>query len=57
MSRTEYGSGELFPALRASGMLGHMGRVGVRCMDVHTLEDNLQARLADPVFLGGCTPS
>ncbi len=47
-------AGDLFVALRRSGALRHMRRAGLRCLDVHTVEDNLVARVADPVFIGGC---
>ncbi len=47
-------AGEVFAALRASGALHHILRSGVRCLDVHTVEDNLLAKVADPVYLGYC---
>ena len=45
-------SGEVFRGLRESGMLAHMRRAGVRCLDVHAVEDNIMAKIADPTFLG-----
>lgn len=44
--------GEVFRGLRESGMLAHMRRNGVRCLDVHAVEDNIMAKIADPIFLG-----
>lgn len=45
-------SGEIFRGLRESGMLAHMRRAGVRCLDVHAVEDNIMAKIADPTFMG-----
>ena len=42
----------MFRGLRESGMLAHMRRNGVRCLDVHAVEDNIMAKIADPIFLG-----
>ncbi len=47
-------AGDVFAALRASGALREMRARGVRLLEVHSLEDNLLARPADPVFLGAC---
>ncbi|GBF93053.1 hypothetical protein Rsub_05664 [Raphidocelis subcapitata] len=46
------GSGELFPALRASGALSHLLRGGARHVEVNAVDDNLLWRPADPVFVG-----
>jgi UDP-N-acetylglucosamine/UDP-N-acetylgalactosamine diphosphorylase len=46
------GSGELLPELRRSGILAHMGRAGVRHVEINTVDDNLLWRPADPVFIG-----
>jgi hypothetical protein len=45
-------AGDVFAALRLSGALRDITRRGARCIEVHSLEDNLLARPADPVFLG-----
>ena len=52
MARSPACSGDLFTSLRASGALALLGRRGVKAVEVHSLEDNLAARPADPVFLG-----
>jgi UDP-N-acetylglucosamine pyrophosphorylase len=29
-----------------------MQRVGVKCVDVHAVDDNIMAKIADPTFIG-----
>lgn len=55
VARSQPGSGEVFLALRRSGALAHMRKVGVRCIEVETVEDNTIARPLDPAFLGACS--
>ncbi|GAX80288.1 hypothetical protein CEUSTIGMA_g7726.t1 [Chlamydomonas eustigma] len=54
VARGPGGSGEVFRGLRESGMLSHMQRVGVKCVDVHAVDDNIMAKIADPTFIGYC---
>ncbi|EFJ40387.1 hypothetical protein VOLCADRAFT_108177 [Volvox carteri f. nagariensis] len=53
-ARSQPGSGEVFLALRRCGALSHMRRVGIRCLEVDCVEDNLLGRPLDPAFLGAC---
>ncbi|KAF5833270.1 hypothetical protein DUNSADRAFT_10470 [Dunaliella salina] len=46
--------GDIFTAMRAAGMLKRLYKSGVKCVEVQSLEDNIMARPADPVFLGCC---
>jgi UDP-N-acetylglucosamine pyrophosphorylase len=45
-------TGDVFTAMRASGMLKKLYASGAKCVEVQSLEDNLMARPGDPVFLG-----
>uniref|UniRef100_A0A7S3R5M6 UDP-N-acetylglucosamine diphosphorylase n=1 Tax=Dunaliella tertiolecta TaxID=3047 RepID=A0A7S3R5M6_DUNTE len=54
MLRTATSSGDVFTAMRAAGMLKRLYASGVKCVEVQSLEDNIMARPADPVFLGCC---
>ncbi|GLI69408.1 hypothetical protein VaNZ11_014011 [Volvox africanus] len=56
-ARSQPGSGEVFLALRRCGALSHMRRLGIRCLEVNAVEDNLLGRLLDPAFLGACAAS
>ncbi|GIL74650.1 hypothetical protein Vretimale_2290 [Volvox reticuliferus] len=53
-ARSQPGSGEVFLALRRCGALSHMRRMGIRCLEVDAVEDNLLGRPLDPAFLGAC---
>lgn len=45
-------AGDLLVAMAQSGALRHLAGSGARYLDVQAVEDNLLARLADPVLLG-----
>jgi UDP-N-acetylglucosamine pyrophosphorylase len=52
LAKAPVGSGEVFTALRSSGVLGRLRGLGVRHLEVHACEDNLLARPLDPALLG-----
>ncbi len=45
-------TGDVWAALSASGHLSQLTKRGARIVEVHTVEDNIMVRPADPLFLG-----
>ena len=56
MAMSPNGNGGVYAALRDSGCLKEMERLGIECVDCFSV-DNLLAKAADPLFLGYCWES
>jgi UDP-N-acetylglucosamine/UDP-N-acetylgalactosamine diphosphorylase len=53
ISRAPDGNGSIYQSMRRSGVLEDMGRRGVTCFHVFSV-DNVLVKVADPVFIGYC---
>ncbi|GMF09831.1 unnamed protein product [Phytophthora lilii] len=53
LARASDGNGGIYPALKRSGLLDHLGANNVQYLHVFSV-DNVLCKVADPVFIGYC---